>query len=72
MGSYYYVTDIKSELGYTPISEEDYVGAIIRIAKRKGIKISDKMILEEITKKILTRGKKNAIINTLKSPALVY
>lgn len=70
MGSYYYINDPKSEFGYIPIPEDEYVEAIFRIAKRKGVKISDKMILEELTKN-LTSSKKNFTIKTLKSPALV-
>lgn len=47
MGSYY-VDDPDSEFDQSPIPEEEYVAAILRIAARHGIEITDKMILEEI------------------------
>lgn len=50
MGSYYFVSDPESEFGYTPIPGEDYTMAILTIAKRKGVKISEEMIFEEIKK----------------------
>jgi hypothetical protein len=80
MGSYYYVSDKNSDLGYTPIPENEYVQAVFCIAKRAGVKITDDMILDEVEKtnmlnkgyrNNLTVGKKNAKITILKSPALV-
>lgn len=35
MGSYYYLMDKNSELGYTPVPEDEYIEAILRIAKEK-------------------------------------
>lgn len=79
MGSYYYVKDKNSDFGYTPIHEEEYIEAIFRIAKKKGVNITDVMILQEIEKTNrekaqikdnLTRGKRNAKMSVLKSPAL--
>ncbi|MDP3973718.1 MAG: NYN domain-containing protein [Candidatus Daviesbacteria bacterium] len=51
MSSYYYLDDPKSELGYTPVSEEEMHGAILSIAKSHGLNITDKMILDQIQKK---------------------
>jgi len=48
MGSYYYVKDPNSEFGYTPIPEEEYIVAILRIVGKRGVKITDGMILEEL------------------------
>ncbi len=48
MGSYYYVKDKNSDFGYAPVPEEEYTQAIIHIAKKKGVKITDKMILKEV------------------------
>lgn len=50
MSSYYYLDDPKSELGSIPVPEEVYIAAILQIASRKGIKISDKIILKELEK----------------------
>lgn len=50
MGSYYYVDDPESDLGYFPIPEDEYVQAILRIAQKHGLQITDKMILAEIKK----------------------
>lgn len=50
MGSYYYVSDRSSDLGYTPVPEDEYIQAVLRIAKRKGVEITDAMILEELEK----------------------
>lgn len=61
MGSYFYVDDPESELGYLPIPEDDYLQAVFRIAQKHGLKITDKMILAEIKKtrrkSISTKGK---------------
>lgn len=48
MGTYWYVNDPKSDEGATPVFEDDYVAAIFEIAKKKGIRITDKMILDEV------------------------
>lgn len=50
MTCYYYLEDQHSEFGCTPVSEEDYIMTILRIAGKQGIKIDDKMILGEIKK----------------------
>lgn len=80
MGSYYYIKGKNSELGYTPVLEEEYIEAIFRIAKKKGVKITEAKILKEIeciykkgkrALKNLTKSKENGNINLLKSPALV-
>ena len=47
MSSYYYVQDPDSEYGFTPIPEDEYIQVIYRIAKKHGLNITDKMILEE-------------------------
>lgn len=48
MSDYYYFKDKESDWGYTPVLGDDFVEAVRSIAKRKGIKITDKMILNEI------------------------
>lgn len=48
MGTYYYVDDPESDCGHLPIYEDDYIAAIFSIAKRSGMKITDKMILAEV------------------------
>jgi len=48
MGTYYYVDDPESEGGHLPIYEDDYIAAIFKIAKKSGVKITDKMILKEV------------------------
>lgn len=50
MGSYYYVEDQNSESGFTPVPENDYIQAVFRIAKKRGLKITDNLILKEIEK----------------------
>lgn len=51
MGTYWYVKDPEDDMGYSPIPEDEYVGAIFSIAKKHGLKITDKMILDEVYKK---------------------
>lgn len=48
MGSYYYIEDKSSENGFTPVPEDEYIQAIFRIAKKKGVRITDGMILGEL------------------------
>lgn len=61
MSDYYYFEDKENDWGYTPVLGDDYIMALETIVRRKGIKITDKMILEEIfhKKKIrhLKKGK---------------
>ncbi len=51
MAGYYYLDDPKSELEYTPVSEDKMVSAILSIAKSHGLNITDEMILDQIQKK---------------------
>lgn len=51
MSSYYYVQDPDSEYGLTPIPEDEYIQAVFRVAKTKGVNITDKMIIEELNQK---------------------
>jgi len=60
MGTYYYLKDPKSEGGLNPVYEDDYFGALFSIAKKQGLNITDKMILDEIYKK----GSKKTIKKT--------
>lgn len=53
MSGYYYVDDPKSELGYTPVPEDEMVSAILSIAKSHGVNITDEMILDRIQQKEL-------------------
>lgn len=51
MGTYWYVKDLAGDMGYSPVFEDDYVSAIFSIAKKHGLEITDKMILDEVYKK---------------------
>lgn len=51
MSDYYYFEDKESNFGYTPVLGDDYVMSVLSIAKQKGVKITHKMILNEIFKK---------------------
>ena len=82
MGSHYYVNDPNSELGYTPVPEDEYMQTVFGIANKHGIKITDEMILAELEKQStksrkkisskasLTKALKIDNIILLKSPAL--
>lgn len=50
MGTYYYLKnpDPHDEWGMLPVADDDYVDAIFRIAKKSGVKITEKMILDEL------------------------
>ncbi|OGE64430.1 hypothetical protein A3I48_00470 [Candidatus Daviesbacteria bacterium RIFCSPLOWO2_02_FULL_36_7] len=48
MSDYYYIDDKESDFGYIPVLGDDFVAAILSIAKRRGVKITDEMILNEI------------------------
>lgn len=58
MTSYYYIDDPESEFGYTPVPEDDYVDAILKIAEKNGVKIIQEMILEEVKKEWTTKREK--------------
>lgn len=51
MGTYYYFDDPDSESGSSPVYEDDLFHALFSIVGKKGLKISDKMILDEVYKK---------------------
>lgn len=59
MSSYYYLEDPESEFGSIPVPEEDYIAAILRIARKKRLKITDQMILKEL-EEMRKEEKKNA------------
>lgn len=59
MGTYYYLKDKQSKEGFLPVYEDDYIQALYSIVKKHGLKISDKMILEELKGKKKLRGSKN-------------
>ncbi len=48
MSDYYYFNDKDEEWGFTPVLGEDYIRALITIAKKKGIRITNRMVLEEL------------------------
>ena len=48
MSGYYYLEDPKDELGLSPIPEDDFVSAVFPIVKKRGLQITDEMILNEI------------------------
>ncbi len=51
MGTYWYVKDSESDTGLTPVFEDDFVHTLLSIAKKHGLKITDKMILDEVYNK---------------------
>ena len=51
MGTYYYVKDLNSKNEMVPIYEDDYIAAILKIAKENGVEITDKMIAVEVNKR---------------------
>lgn len=59
MSDYYYFEDKDEDFGFTPVLGEDYIHALITIAKKNGIRITDKMILNEVYKKPTEKGLKN-------------
>lgn len=63
MSGYYYIDDPKSNLGYTPIPEEEFSQAILSLARKHGLKITDEMILKEVQKGGL-KSKKPRMVNT--------
>ena len=50
MGTYYYIQDPEAEGGRLPVYEDDYIRAIFSIAQKRGLRITDEMILKEIKK----------------------
>lgn len=62
MGSYYYLDNPDSDMGYFPLPEEEYFKAYNAIVKRLGLKITDKMIIEEYL------GKTCSKVVPIKSP----
>lgn len=48
MSDYYYFPDKNDEWGFTPVLGDDYICALKSIAKKHGIKITNKMILKEV------------------------
>lgn len=58
MTSYYYFDDPDSDFGFTPVPEENYVEAILKIAKKNGIEITQNMIFEEVKKRWTMRSRK--------------
>lgn len=64
MSDYYYFEDKEGNFGFTPIPGEDYIRALMIIAKKHGIKITDEIILDEVLgkrsrKQIKTRNPKD-------------
>lgn len=51
---------MKSEM--VPIYEDDYIAAILRIAKENGVEITDEMIAKEINKRWEHPSIKNSLI----------
>lgn len=47
MGSYY-VNDPESEFGLKPVPEDEYAQAIFCIANKRGLRITDELILKEL------------------------
>ena len=58
MGTYYYIKDKNSELGFMPVPEDEYVQAVFYIANKHGIKITDEMILKELENKAQIAARK--------------
>lgn len=59
MGSYYYIKDKYSKIGFTPVPEDEYVQAVFRIAKKHGLKITNNMILKEVNE-LYKKGEKSS------------
>lgn len=51
MSDYYYLEDKEDESGYSPILGDDYISALLSIAGKHGIKITDEMVLKEARRK---------------------
>mgnify|MGYP001608000605 CR=1 FL=1 len=51
MGTYYYIENKNSKEELQPVYEDDYIKALYSIAKKNGLKITDKMILKELNGK---------------------
>ena len=66
MSNYYYLEDSESDSGYAPVLDDDMFEAILSIAKRHGLKITDKMIFEELY------GGKKPRIKTSKKKTYLY
>lgn len=58
MGTYYYLKDPETKDGMIPIYEDDYITAIFKIAKDKGVIITDRMIAEEVNKRCISPSPK--------------
>lgn len=67
MSDYYYFEDKEDDFGFTPILGEDYIRALLIIAKKHGIKITDEMILDEVWGK---QSRKQSKIKIRKSHAI--
>lgn len=50
MGRYHYMKSQNAALGYTSIPEDKYVQAVLSIAKKHGVEITENMILQEVEK----------------------
>lgn len=63
MSDYYFIKNDQSQLGYDPVLVEDWLKAVEHIARRKGVKITQSMILAELGfgKKKAARRKKQRI-----------
>lgn len=48
MGDYFYLDDPESDMGMTPVSSEEMVAAIRKVARREGVEISDEQIINEV------------------------
>lgn len=60
MGTYYYVKDLKTKNEMVPIYEDDYIAAILKIAREKGVRITDNMIAEEVNKRWASSSRKKS------------
>lgn len=50
MSDYYYLEDKEDDSNISPVLGDDYIIALISIAKKRGIKITDEMVLKEVRK----------------------
>ena len=58
MSDYYYFKDKEEEFGVTTVLGDDYIHALHSIAKKRGLNITDEMVLQEIYPERKTKPKK--------------
>ncbi len=62
MSDYYYFKNKKDDSDFSPILGDDYISALLSIAKKHGINITDEIILKEV------EGKQYSPKKSIKKP----